>query len=78
MSAMKLEDRIFEIVQGSSGGIKFLNLITRLVMHGDEFDDFTVDEIEQAVRSHAKLKVLDYSWDMGAGMKRAKMFVYTE
>jgi hypothetical protein len=78
-----LHQDIVDIVNDTSGGIKFVELITRLMTsdHGIamyrtiDTDRFLYD-VEYICRHSVVVKVLDYTYDQ-MHIHRAKMFVYT-
>lgn len=70
---MNLSNRIAQIVDEHSGGLKLTELIP-LVIDFTRNDDF-IEQIEGAVDKHPKLDILDYVADMG-GFTRAKQFIY--
>jgi ribosomal protein S6E (S10) len=80
-------DLIRRFVEDNSGGIKFMELISHLMMTilGGEDTKFIgmtkkqeesfPDRIEALIRKSKEFKILDYTWRSGI---KAKMFVYTE
>lgn len=69
-----IEKAIREIVEESSGGIKFVELLVKLNIR------FSLklpgpEKIEEIVRNTPGVKVLDYIWK---SENRSKMFVYTD
>jgi hypothetical protein len=77
---LTLHDQILAIVEDSSGGIKFIDLVSRAVFEasengttGKDLDDLP-DLIEKEIRNSKDMKILEYTW---RAMSRQKMFVYT-
>ncbi len=75
-----------EIVQQSSGGIKFIELMTKLMTRAmDRKEDFgTVlkrvtdgEWVEQTIEEMDDIKILRYSWQLSGELSREKLFIYT-
>jgi hypothetical protein len=74
-----LHDAIAKIVENSSGGIKFIELITVLASEYrhqlTETDiELLPERVEKVIRESNDLKILDYTFK---SYNRSKMFVYT-
>jgi hypothetical protein len=72
MEENEIKKLICEIIDDSSGGIKFLDLAVKLQLRTNY--QFDADELERIVRNTEGVKVLDYTWHY---LNRSKMFVYT-
>ena len=88
---MNLQESIRHHVDESSGGIKFNDLLARLICDCHEgrledekvnknlisqsADDF-VDLVEAAAREDNMLQTLEYSMPLGSGKFRGKIFIY--
>ena len=68
----KLKKLILEVVEDSSGGLKFTELLVKLMLKGGIFE--SPEELERIVRETKGVRVLDYVWHRE---KREKMFIYT-
>lgn len=74
----EVHDEIVKIVDDSSGGIKFVDLLVVLSAHyGKDINDFRKmpDYLENLCRTSKVIKVLDYQC---RNLNRHKMFIYTE
>jgi hypothetical protein len=74
----RLINKIEVILDDSSGGIKFIELLNKLIkiMYEGEYiipENFP-EKLEKLIRKNTEFKVLDYTWK---SMNRSKMFVYT-
>ena len=69
-------DAVRQIVRDHSGGIKMMELIPELF---DRFEGVRIepDHLENLIRDVDDLNILEYGWDMGEGVSRHKMFIYT-
>jgi len=67
---------IRQIIDAHSGGMKFLELMVDFYCRTRRFE-VPPSEIEDICRTLDGVKVLEYSCDIGDGMRRAKMFIYT-
>lgn len=65
---------IKELISQASGGIKFTKLLVEWLETIDS--SMTMEELEKICRNTPGIKVLDYTWNMGNGNYRHKMFVH--
>jgi len=74
----KLKKEILWIIDDSSGGIKGVELLTKLLQRGYNFN--TVNEAIQSIESIPteipELGVLVYCWNLSEEIKRVKYFIY--
>jgi hypothetical protein len=78
---LSLQDLVVTIVNDNSGGIKFTELMYRILekqheglILSDTHTFVTPDLLEKCIRKSRLVKILDYVW---VPQNRAKMFVYT-
>lgn len=69
---------IEKIVNDHSGGIKFTELITELMIKFNEekldINEIEPDKIEKIIESMMSVKILEYTFK---DLNRSKMFIYT-
>jgi hypothetical protein len=73
-----LQQKIIEIIDDSSGGIKFIDLVSRLISL-KKFKEFSDNErflhdVEWYCRNTKDIRTLDYTMRT---LNRNKMFIYT-
>ena len=79
---MDLQERIRQIVQHHSGGIKLVELATLLAAESckEATQYFSHDDIVLCVEADPKLNAYGYVWNMGTpydeGVHREKVFVH--
>lgn len=81
-----IQNWVLEMVQQSSGGIKFVELITKLMMRANENKESwgtlmkrvsDAEWLEEAIEEMDQVEILRYSWQLSGELSREKMFVYT-
>jgi hypothetical protein len=76
-----LSEKIVYFVDANSGGIKFTELLTKLMVdHWEDNGDFAklpeMDAILEEIEQTPCLGTLNYVMKLGGGMGREKLFVY--
>lgn len=68
-----MREEIIKIIDDNSGGLKFTELFTHLVIRHKNLDPA---DILKTIQGIPNLGILEYVMDLGCGTARAKQFIY--